>query len=167
MGMLLSTTVVGPNDTLSVWLAGVDVNKFPGDTLGERIAHAAASIKATTLSPAATDEKSPVPDPSQDGYIPFTTEEMIKTAHSIHMTVKPWTVGLISQTISSASDVIKIQIDRLNLAQKLLDWGVDGIITDYSTNVRTLVKQNGLPVAPQYPADMIEKCLKQHLETTD
>jgi len=46
----LTTHGVGPSN----WLAGIDIDSFPGDTIGERVARAAASINATFLSPVAT-----------------------------------------------------------------------------------------------------------------
>jgi len=38
----------------SNWLAGIDIDTFPGATIGERVARAAASINSTILSPVAT-----------------------------------------------------------------------------------------------------------------
>lgn len=47
------------------------------------------------------------------GYVAFTTKAMVTKAHELGMQVKPWTV------------------DGLNLVSQLvLDYGVDGIITD-------------------------------------
>ena len=64
------------------------------------------------LSTAAVSSASPVQDPSQAGYIPFTDKPMIDEAHKLGLAVKPWTV------------------DRLNIASQLFEWGTDGIITD-------------------------------------
>ncbi len=89
-----SPSSVGPNGTVSVWQAGLDTSRFPGATLGEKIASAAGSIGATILSPAAVSDQSPVLDPSQAGYIPFTTKAMIDRAHNLGLLVIPWTVSI-------------------------------------------------------------------------
>ena len=31
-------------------------------------------------------------DPGEDGYVPFTTYQMVRKAHQLGMLVKPWTV---------------------------------------------------------------------------
>lgn len=90
---VFSASAIGPNNTVSVWQAGLDINSFPGGTLGERIANAAASIGATILSPAATDNATPVPDPTQPGYLAFTTKAMIDQSHKLGIPVIPWTVS--------------------------------------------------------------------------
>ncbi|KAL0950754.1 hypothetical protein HGRIS_007522 [Hohenbuehelia grisea] len=92
--LIQQTTLVGPGNTTSPWLAGVRPESFPGPTVGEKIAQAAHSIKADILSPSATSSLSPVADPTLPGYIPFTTKEMIDEAHRLGLTVKPWTVRL-------------------------------------------------------------------------
>jgi hypothetical protein len=52
----LTTHGVGASD----WLAGIDIDTFEGETIGERVARAAASIKADILSPVATSVSLPV-----------------------------------------------------------------------------------------------------------
>ncbi|RDB28841.1 Glycerophosphoryl diester phosphodiesterase [Hypsizygus marmoreus] len=131
-------------DVVSPWLAGLKLADFPGTTIDVKIANAAKSIKADVLSPSAVSGKSPVPDPTQAGYIPFTTKEMVDRAHQVGMTVKPWTV------------------DRLNIVDQLLDWGVDGIISDYPTQLRRRVMQRGLPVASQFSEKKVLACLAKH-----
>ena len=84
---LLRTTVFGPNNTTSKWLAGLRPEDFPGNTIGEQIAYAARFIKAGILSPAAGA------DPALPGYTPFTSKEMIEQAHKLGVAVKPWTVS--------------------------------------------------------------------------
>jgi hypothetical protein len=106
------TTLFGPNGTTSPWLAGLRLDSFPGPSTSEQLVQAAASIGADVLSPQAVSGDSPVPDPSQPGYIPFTDKPMIDEAHKLGLTVKPWT------------------INRLNIASQLLEWGTDGIITN-------------------------------------
>lgn len=144
--LISSTSAADMNGAPSVWLAGLNLNDFAGATLGERIASAAGSIGATILSPAAVNDSSPVPDPNQAGYIPLTTKAMIDRAHKIGLQVIPWTV------------------DDLSIAQQLLDWKADGIITDFTTNVRLLVENSGLHVHPQFDANLVNKCLQQHLQ---
>ncbi|KAF9243899.1 PLC-like phosphodiesterase [Melanogaster broomeanus] len=66
-------------------------------------------------------------------------------AHSLSLRVKPWTLN---------------SLDRI---ETLVQWGADGIITDYPNVVRRWAKQQGLPVAPKYPKERIFSCLKQHV----
>lgn len=77
---------------VSPWLAGLSLSNFPGETLGVKLANAAKSIKADVLSPSAASDTSPQPDPSQPGFVPFTTKAMVDRAHEVGMLVKPWTV---------------------------------------------------------------------------
>ena len=73
------------------------------------------------------------------------------------------------------------QVNRLNVVEQLLQWRVDGIITDCTSRltaptnetshrfcidpnvVRRLVKQNNLPAAPKYPKQRVLACLDKHL----
>lgn len=69
------------------------MDAFPGLSLGEQIAEAAHSIGADILSP--EDVASPLtPDPTDAGFIPFTTRDMVARAHRLGRMVKPWTVRL-------------------------------------------------------------------------
>ncbi|KAJ4476588.1 PLC-like phosphodiesterase [Lentinula aciculospora] len=138
----LETAVMSDNKT-SPWLAGLRLDAFPGD-IGNQIASAAHAIKADILSPA--DVASSVADPTLPEYIPFTTRSMVDYAHRLGMLVKPWTVN------------------RLSIAEQLLDWNVDGIITDYPNMVRRLVQQRNRPVAPKYPKKRVLECLSRHLK---
>lgn len=90
---------------MSQWQAGLDISKFDGATAGEKVANAAASIKASVLSAAAVSSKGNATDPADPGYVPFTTKEMIDQAHKNGLLVKPWTV------------------DRQNIVAQLLGWG--------------------------------------------
>jgi len=54
----------------------------------------------------------------------------------------------------------------MNVAAQLLDWGIDGIITDYPAQVRRLVEQSGRPVAPQFSEKLVMSCLKKHVQTS-
>ncbi|KAI0762738.1 PLC-like phosphodiesterase [Fomes fomentarius] len=138
-------TAFGPDNATTPWLAGLRLDSFPGPSVAQQVAQAAQSIQADVLSPAATSSKTPVADPDMDGYLPFTTKEMIDTAHKLGLKVKPWTVN------------------RLNIVEQLLDWKADGIITDYPNAVRRLVKQRNLPVAPKFPKQRVLSCLDEHL----
>lgn len=74
-------------------MAGLNLDSFEGATQGERVARAADAIDADILSPSAVSDNSPVEDPTEDGFMSFTTEEMISTSHSLGREVKPWTVS--------------------------------------------------------------------------
>ena len=71
----------------------------------------------------------------------------------------------------------------MNIVDQLLDWKVDGIISDCTSLVlsvsvtalcsrsgadpnvvRRHVKQRGLPTAPKLPKQRVLKCLEEHLE---
>jgi len=141
---LVSSTTIPAPGTISPWLAGLNVTSFAGTTIDVQIVNAANSIKANILSPMDVSGLSPVLDPTQPGFIPFTTKAMIDQAHSVGMTVKPWTV------------------DRLNVADQLLDWGADGLITDYPTQMRRRLEQRGFTVAPTFSQDKVLACLAAH-----
>ncbi|THH28281.1 hypothetical protein EUX98_g5900 [Antrodiella citrinella] len=136
-------TATRPDNKTSPWLAGLRLDAFPGPTTSEQIAQAVYHIGAQILSPAATTGKSI--DPAVDGYLPFTTTEMVVEAHRLGLLVKPWTVN------------------RMNVAEELLKLRVDGIITDYPNVVRRLIKSYNLPAAPKYPKQRVLSCLASHL----
>jgi len=138
-------TLYGPSGSVSPWHAGLSIDSFFGETVGQKIANAAHSINANILSPAAA-RKGSAADPTDSNYVPFTTLEMVRQAHQNGILVKPWTVN------------------RLNVASQLLDWGVDGIISDYPTQVRRLIQQAGKPVAPKFPKKRVLECLDKHLQ---
>ncbi|KAF8905444.1 PLC-like phosphodiesterase [Gymnopilus junonius] len=139
-------TAFGKDNETSAWLAGLRLEDFPGEDIGQKIAYAAKSINANILSPTATSSQGTAIDPIDEGYIPFTTREMIERAHDLGMAVKPWTVN------------------RHNTVAQLLDWRVDGIITDYPTQVRRLIELRGGSVAPSFSKKRVLRCLKQHLQ---
>lgn len=138
---------------VSPWLAGIDLETFPGRSQGAKIAQAAHSIGATILSPSAL---------SAHGE-PYTTKEMVDNAHSLGLEVKPWTVN------------------DLNTIESIVGMGVDGIITDcklrllitvYGANrashpdpsvVRRWGRQAGISVAPKFPKQRVLGCLERHL----
>ncbi|KZT23767.1 PLC-like phosphodiesterase [Neolentinus lepideus HHB14362 ss-1] len=132
----------------SPWLAGLKMSSFPGPTLGEQIAQATHSIRADILSPAATALRSRGVDPDGDAYEGFVTREMVEEARRLGVRVKPWTVN------------------RLNVAERMIDWKVDGIITDYPDIVRRWASQQNLPVAPRYPKQRVLSCLDRHMASS-
>lgn len=138
-------TATRPDNSTSPWLAGLRLDQFPGLSTEAQIARAAHQIGADILSPTAETSVSPSPDPAMMGYVPFTTKDMVDEAHRLGMTVKPYTVN------------------RLNIVEQLLSWGVDGIITDYPNVVRRWAKQQGLPVAPKYPKQRVLACLHKNM----
>jgi len=141
---LASSDTAGLLNGTTPWLAGLKLSDFPGDSLGIKLVNAAHSIKADVLSTSDISSQSPVPDPSQEGYVAFTTREMVNRAHELGMSVKPWTV------------------DRLNSADLLLDWGVDGIITDFPDQMRRRVQQKGLQVTATRSQEKVLGCLAKH-----
>jgi hypothetical protein len=72
----------------------------------------------------------------------------------------------LSKTVFASSiSLNEKQVNRLNIAEQLLDWGVDGIITDYPTQVRRMVEQRGGDVFPAFSKSLVMSCLKKHVET--
>ncbi|KAJ7139753.1 PLC-like phosphodiesterase [Mycena epipterygia] len=129
-------TTVMSGDSPSPWLAGLNLQNFSGSSLGVKIANAAHFINASILSPSAY-ELTP-------GGRSLATREMVDRSHELGMLVKPWTVN------------------RLDIADDLLRWGVEGIITDYPNVLRRWVQQQGLQVAPKYPKRRVLSCLERH-----
>jgi hypothetical protein len=93
-----SASHYGPH--LSKWLAGLSLESFSGETIGQKIANAAHFIGADILSPSAFSESGSGSDPEEAGYVPFTTWEMIQEAHKNRLLVKPWTVSFKPDIIS-------------------------------------------------------------------
>ena len=62
------------------------------------------------------------------------TEPLLRDAQSLGLKVVPWTVN-----------------DEVDLV-RLLDWKVDGIITDYPDKLRAIMKARGMDLPTQYPA---------------
>jgi len=139
-----STIAVPEGNTVSPWLAGIDLSHFNGSTLSDRVVQAAASIGADILSPSATSESSKALDPEDDGYVPFTTSGMVACAHELGLLVKPWTVN------------------HLNIVEKLIEYQVDGIITDSPDALRRWAQQKKLSVAPRFPKYRVLACLEKY-----
>ncbi|MEV4710299.1 glycerophosphodiester phosphodiesterase family protein [Micromonospora sp. NPDC049374] len=115
----------------SPWLGGLDIDDFGGDPI-----RAIRSLGVTAFSPVhGFPQNGTVTDP---GYRPYVTRELVTHAHRNGITVIPWTVN-----------------DVPTMA-KLIDDGVDGIITDYPDRLRTLLTQRGyrLPRAYASPFDI-------------
>jgi glycerophosphoryl diester phosphodiesterase len=111
----------------SPWLGGLDVDDVGGDPVA-----AAASIGADVLSPVhGSPPDGGVDDP---GYTPFTTAELVASAHAAGMAVVPWTV------------------DDAATMQALIDLGVDGLITNRPDLLRDVLAANGRPLPAPYPA---------------
>ncbi|KAJ7630576.1 PLC-like phosphodiesterase, partial [Roridomyces roridus] len=127
------TTLPAANG-LSPWLGGLDLNDF-GSTLGIQIANAAHFINASILSPSAY-EIAPTPA--------LAAADMVRRSHQLGMLVKPWTVN------------------RLDIADELLRFGVDGIITDYPDVVRRWAQQQNMAVAPKFPKRRVFSCMAEH-----
>ncbi len=115
----------------SVWLGGIDIDDWGGDWVA-----AAHSFGASAVSPLHGEpQNGKVTDP---GYVPFTTAENVAHAHELGMKVVPWTVD-----------------DEPTMA-KLMDDGVDGIITDFPDRLRDLMAERGyaLPEPTASPFDV-------------
>jgi len=158
-------TLYGPDHSVSKWHAGLSIDSFPGETVGQRIANAAHSIGVDILSPAAVSSNGTGIDPEQQTYVPFTTREMIMEAHHNGLLVKPWTVSSVPfKTFLNKIYETYIQVNRLNIARELLDWSVDGLITDYPDLMRRSIQQVGKPVPPKFPMEIVLDCLDNHLQ---
>ncbi|MFF2875533.1 glycerophosphodiester phosphodiesterase [Gottfriedia sp. NPDC057991] len=111
----------------SPWLGGIDIDDFDGNLVA-----AAHSLGVDAISP--------VHGFPQDGkitdanYTPYITKGMVQEAHQYGMKVIPWTV------------------DDQPTMQKLIDDGVDGIITDYPDRLRDVMNQNHFKLPKSYSA---------------
>ncbi|MEU4533430.1 glycerophosphodiester phosphodiesterase family protein [Streptosporangium sp. NPDC023825] len=109
----------------SPWLGGIDIDDFGGDPL-----KAIKSFGATAFSPVhGTPQNGKITDP---GYQPYVTKEMVDQAHRLGIKVIPWTV------------------DDEPTLNKLIDDGVDGIITDYPDRLRKVMSERGFKLPRQY-----------------
>jgi glycerophosphoryl diester phosphodiesterase len=109
----------------SPWLGGIDIDDFGGDPI-----RAIRSFGATAFSPVhGFPQNGTVTDPT---YQPYVTKEMVEHAHAYGIKVIPWTV------------------DDVPTMAKLLDDGVDGLITDYPDRLRTLLAARGYQLPRAY-----------------
>jgi glycerophosphoryl diester phosphodiesterase len=109
----------------SPWLGGIDIDDFGGDPIA-----AIKSFGADAFSPVhGFPQGGSVTDP---GYEPYVTKAMVDHAHANGITVIPWTV------------------DDTATMNKLIDDGVDGLITDYPDRLRTVLKERGFKLPRRY-----------------
>ncbi|WP_285698222.1 glycerophosphodiester phosphodiesterase family protein [Actinomadura sp. NBRC 104412] len=109
----------------SPWLGGIDIDDFGGDPL-----KAIKSFGADAFSPVhGSPENGKITDP---GYRPYVTKAMVDRAHRMGLKVVPWTV------------------DDEPTMEKLIDDGVDGIITDYPDRLRRVMERRGLRLPRAY-----------------
>ncbi|WNB92593.1 glycerophosphodiester phosphodiesterase [Bacillus sp. NEB1478] len=111
----------------SPWLGGIDIDDFNGDPVA-----AAHSFGADALSPVhGFPQNGKITD---DNYEPYVTKKMVQEAHKKGMKIIPWTV------------------DDKPTMNKLMDDGVDGLITDYPDRLREVMEQRNLELPKRYPA---------------
>ncbi|MBM2617060.1 glycerophosphodiester phosphodiesterase [Actinoplanes sp. LDG1-06] len=110
----------------SPWLGGIDIDDFGGDPI-----RAIRTFGATAFSPVhGFPQNGTVTDP---GYQPHVTRATVRHAHAYGIKVVPWTV------------------DDVPTMAKLLDDGVDGLITDYPDRLRALLAERGYRLPRPYP----------------
>jgi glycerophosphoryl diester phosphodiesterase len=111
----------------SPWLGGLDIDDFGGDPL-----RAIESFGADAFSPVhGFPRNGKVTDPD---YRPYVTAQMVAEAHRLGIEVVPWTID-----------------DPATMA-KLIDDGVDGIITDFPDRLRALMAERGFRLPRAYPS---------------
>jgi glycerophosphoryl diester phosphodiesterase len=111
----------------SPWLGGIDIDDFGGDLVA-----AASSFGADAISPVhGFPQNGKITD---ENYEPYVTKKMVRDAHKAGMKVIPWTVN-----------------DQPTM-NKLMDDGVDGLITDFPDQLRQVMEQRGLELPRKYPA---------------
>ena len=109
----------------SPWLGGLNLDDFGGSPV-----KAVKSFGAYALSPVhGNPQNGKVGDPN---YVPFTTKALVDEAHRAHLKVIPWT------------------IDDPATMNKLIDDGVDGLITDYPDRARTVLADRGFRLPCRY-----------------
>lgn len=107
----------------SPWLGGLDIDDFDGD-----LVEATASFGVWAISPVhGFPQNGTVTDAD---YRPYVTEQMVEEAHRHGQLVIPWTV------------------DDPATMNKLIDDGVDGLITDYPDRLRDVLASRDLAVPP-------------------
>ncbi|RKT51941.1 glycerophosphodiester phosphodiesterase [Saccharothrix australiensis] len=111
----------------SPWTGGLELADFDGS-----VVRAVRSFGASALSPVhGNPQNGKVGDP---GYTPFTTKALVDEAHAHGIEVVPWTVN-----------------DPATM-HKLIDDGVDGIITDYPDRLREVLAERGFKLPKRYRA---------------
>ena len=105
----------------SPWLGGIDIDDYDGS-----LVRAAASFGASAISPVhGFPQNGKVSDAN---YEPYVTRQMVREAHRLDLGVVPWTVN-----------------DEATM-HKLIDDGVDGLITDYPDRLRQVLAERGMEV---------------------
>ena len=115
----------------SPWLGGIDADDYDCD-----LVRAADSFGADAISPVhGFPQNGTVSD---SDYEPYVTRQMVDEAHAAGMKVIPWTIN-----------------DRPTI-EKLMDDGVDGIITDYPDRLRQIMadRRYALPAPVASPFDV-------------
>ncbi|KRE80240.1 glycerophosphodiester phosphodiesterase [Arthrobacter sp. Soil763] len=109
----------------SPWLGGIDADDFGGD-----LVDAAASLGFDAISPVhGTPQNGTVSDAN---YVPYVTADMVSRAHAKGMQVIPWTV------------------DDKPTMRALMDYGVDGLITDYPNRLREVMAERSMKLPKQF-----------------
>ena len=109
----------------SPWLGGLDIDDFAGDPIA-----AIRSFGADAFSPVhGFPQGGAVGDA---GYQPYVTRSMVRRAHRYGIEVLPWTVN-----------------DPATM-RKLIDDGVDGLITDYPDRLREVLAERGMRLPRVY-----------------
>ena len=109
----------------SPWLGGIDIDDFGGDPIA-----AIDSFSADAFSPVHGFPQNGSVDDAD--YRPYVTEAMVDHAHDYGIEVVPWTVN-----------------DEATM-RKLIDDGVDGIITDYPDVLREVMKDYRFKLPKRY-----------------
>ncbi|MGM7724354.1 glycerophosphodiester phosphodiesterase [Metabacillus sp. Hm71] len=116
----------------SPWLGGIDIDDFDGDLVA-----AAKSFGADAISPVhGFPQNGKITD---ENYVPYVTREMVEDAHKAGMKVIPWTIN-----------------DKATM-NKVIDDGVDGIITDYPDRLREVMEERGFKLPKGYKLSESEK----------
>ena len=122
----------------SPWLGGLDIDDFGGDPL-----KAIDSFGASAFSPVhGFPQNGKVTD---SDYKPYVTKDMVGEAHGLGIKVIPWTV------------------DDKPTMNKLIDDGVDGMITDYPDRLREVMADRGFALPKAYDtADQAQPLQRTH-----
>ena len=109
----------------SPWLGGLDIDDFGGDPI-----KAIDSFGASAFSPVhGFPQNGKVTD---SNYKPYVTKDMVDEAHASGIKVIPWTV------------------DDEATMNKLIDDGVDGLITNYPDRLRKVLADRGFQLPRPY-----------------
>ena len=109
-----------PTVCLTIQTAGDDNTRDGTWTLGMKLAERGSAPKMAKAAGCAV----------WSGNGGATTEALVKEAHSLGLKVVPWTVN------NPAT------MDRM------IGWGVDGLITDYPDRLRDVMARRGMPLPP-------------------